>query len=351
MRSRLALLGLATVLAGCEALFGVDFGDVPTSDGARDGGQGGDGRPSTIGDAMAEGALDAQARRDSGDAAAPACDGPCPIEQISSLPSVTELAVDEKNVYFAQEVLGGAVFQCPKTGCGEAPLRLGAGYTNRIAVDATHVYWGEYLEAGRLVACAIGGCADAPTALATSQQRISYVSLDGASLFWTVDGAVMRCNPRACSPAVVTRAPGFVAAFAADRGRLFWSVPAGQGVVGCVAASCASPTALGPGGSGLSAHAGKVYWTHGGAIVSCDADGCGEAPFTIGSSANPGQVVSDGVTVYWRTLITDTIYACPIGGCGAAPRVLATKQRGTGIAVDAAHVYWTTVAGVFRLRK
>ncbi len=292
------------------------------------------------------------------DASVP-CDGPCPPELlVSGLRQATTMTVDATNLYVAEEGgANGAVYQCPKAGCGASPVKLGEGYAFGIVVLAGTVYWGDFYT-GRVVACAIGGCANMPTPIASNQTSVRGVWSDGVSLFWSTSdtgGSIMRCSPAACTPTLVASNVGTVLRAAADQNRVVWT--AGGSVKTCIATSCASPVTLGPGTTDVTAHAGNAYWIVGGAknVVRCSiASGCNGAPLTIGSSQAPSSPVSDGASVYWRDDFYDQIYRCPASGCAPTPVILATKQRGQpggNIALDGQHVYWTTTSGVYRLPK
>lgn len=297
---------------------------------------------------------------DASDARPPAkCDGPCPSEELAAdLAQVTALSVDDKNVYFAIESGAGTVFQCPKTGCGGAPIPLGEGYTIAISVDAQRVYWGDFA-AGKLVSCTIGGCANMPTAVALNQSQIRGVWTDGADLVWsTADdgGSIMHCTPGACSPAAVKTGQGLVLSVAADQGKVFWGNLSSKSLHTCATSSCTSVATLGPGVNQPTVHAGVAYWIDGqtNTLVRCPASGCAGTPITIGSSPTPAHPISDGVDVYWRDDLLDAIYRCPVAGCMPGPEVVATNQRGQlggQIALDGQYVYWTTTSGVYRVRK
>ena len=289
----------------------------------------------------------------------PVCDGPCPPEVIvDGLSQATALTVDATNVYFAIESGNGTVYQCPKTGCGAAPIELGPGYATSIVVAGGVVYWGDFA-GGKLQGCTVGGCGKLPNAVVSNQTQIKGSVSDGVNLFWGSGGLIRRCPLATCSTATaetVATNQGFVRSLAADQGKVVWPNNATSTVYACTAVPCANPTALGPGSHGVSVHAGKAYWVNGQSktVVSCSIGGCGGSPFTIGSSMAPNHPVSDGTHVYWRDDFLDEIYRCPVSGCSPGPETLATSQRGQPggqIALDGQYVYWTTTTGVYRLPK
>ena len=175
------MFALALACAACSGLKSADT-TLPG-----DGGGGDDGGGDTDADIGAEsGANDASSGGDAKDAstadakdAAPACDGPCPPEDLATgLPQATAITVDDTNVYFASEGNDTPIQQCPKTGCGGAPILLGHGYAFGVAVVGGFVHWGDF-SAGKVWRCAIGGCAGNPTAIALNQTSIRGVATDG----------------------------------------------------------------------------------------------------------------------------------------------------------------------------
>lgn len=296
----------------------------------------------------------ADAKKD-GSKPKPVCDGPCPPEPIiEGLLQVTALTVDATNVYFAIESGNGTVYQCPKTGCGAAPIELGPGYATSIVVAGGMVYWGDFA-AGKLQGCAVGGCNKQPTAVVANQTQMKGAVTDGVDLFWATNGLIRHCPRATCSNATaetITTGQGFVRSLAADQGKILW--PSSGKVFACPAGPCATPTELGPGTHDVSANAGKAYWGNGKNIVSCSIGGCGKNPLTLGSSPSPSHPVSDGDHVYWRDDFLDQIYRCPAAGCMPGPEIIANDQRGqpgSQIALDGEYVYWTTTSGVYRLPK
>ncbi len=288
------------------------------------------------------------------------CDGPCPPEVIvDGLSQATALTVDATNVYFAIESGNGTVYQCPKTGCGGAPIELGPGYATSIVVAGGIVYWGDFA-GGKLQGCAVGGCGKLPSAVVSNQTQIKGAVSDGVDLFWgSASGLIRHCPLATCSTATaetIATNQGFIRSLAADQGKVVWPNATTSTVYACAAGPCANPTALGPGSHGVSVHAGKAYWVNGQSktVVSCSIGGCGGSPVTIGSSMAPNHPVSDGSHVYWRDDFLDQIYRCPVSGCSPGPETIATAQRGQPggqIALDGEYVYWTTTKGVYRLPK
>lgn len=287
------------------------------------------------------------------------CDGPCPPETIiDGLHQVTALAVDATNVYYAIESgPTGDVWQCAKSGCNGAPIRLGPGRSLHLVVADGRVYWGDFSE-GKVVACAIGGCDEAPTTLVSNQTQIRGLATDGVDLFWNTDGAVRKCPRATCSDATTKDlvTTGVIAiSLDATQGRVVWPDVTKKQLLSCpTSGACANPLVLGAGTHDVSVYGGKALWTNAKVISECEVTGCDGSPRTIGSSSSPSHPVSDGVHVYWRDDFLDQILRCPVSGCAPGPDIIATKQRGqpdSEIATDGKYVYWTTTKGVYRLRK
>ena len=294
----------------------------------------------------------------SGVDAAP-CTGSCPPELLAdNQPQATVVIVDANNVYWGTEGTNG-VWQCPKTGCTGAPIKLASIDSTGLAVDATRVYFGDF-SGGTLLACAIGGCNNQPTVLSPTETQIESVTTDGINLYWASQGNVRACK-LPCSggangtPYTVYAQGGFVLDVTADQGKVFW---AGASKIWVCAGSgpCASPLALGPGvGAGSFATHGNAYWVSSpNSVVACAATGCSNLPRTIGSSYSPQNVVSDDVSVYWRDDVSGDILRCPTFGCGGASAAYQKSQQGQPggkMATDGQYLYWATASQVLRAPK
>jgi hypothetical protein len=91
---------------------------------------------------------------------------------------------------------------------------------------------------------------------------------------------------------------------------------------------------------GLAVDPSNAYFSAGGVVYECPADGCGNSPAPLADYQDAiGAVAVDATTVYWTT--ADSVMACDIAGCGDMPTALATDLANPwGIAVDATRVYW-----------
>jgi hypothetical protein len=352
------LVGLALACVACNGLKDAAPGYTPADSGT----DGGIDDGSTVeGGESDGGGLDGTATKDGTTAdaadAAPTCDGPCTPEDLATgLPQATAITVDAQDVYFASEGKNTPVQQCPKTGCGGAPILLGTGYAFGIAVIGGFVHWGDF-SSGKVWRCAIGGCGGNPTAIALNQTSIRGVATDGVKIYWSANNDILGCDPAACTPFTVRSGTGPIFAMAAEQATVLYVDSAANKVYACASPTCATPLLLGTGTHDVSSYSGKAFWRNGATnlIVSCPITGCSNAPKTIGTSFTPTHPASDGSYVYFRDELSFKIYRCPAAtGCAAGAEVFANDQRGQpggNLAIDGTHVYWTTASAVRRLAK
>jgi hypothetical protein len=300
---------------------------------------------------------EAEAKDSSTPDVGPACDGPCPPEDLATgVPQATAITLDVNNVYFAAEGNNTPITQCPKTGCAGAPIALGTGYAFGIAVVGGHVHWGDYSN-GKVWRCAIGGCGGNPTAIALNQTSIRGVTTDGVNIYWSANDDIVGCNPAACTPSTVRAGTGPIFDMTADQAKVLYVDRTAKKVYACAAPTCTTPLLLGTGTHDVSTYGGRAFWVNGGSdiVVSCPIGGCADAPTTLGSSFAPTHPASDGSHVYFRDDLSGKIYRCPsASGCAAGPEVFASNQQGQpggNLAIDGTHVYWTTASAVRRKLK
>jgi hypothetical protein len=357
------ILALALVSAACTGLKAADAIPEPQEGGV--GGPGDIDADTSVESGAADGPTEGGpggrdgATSDAADASA-ACDGPCPPEDLATgLPQATTLTLDAQNVYFASEGGSTPIMQCPKSGCGGAPILLGTGYAFGIAVVGGFVMWGDYFS-GKVWRCAIGGCGGNPTAIALNQTSIRGVVTDGVKIYWSVGGDIVGCDPASCTPSKVTTpasaSTGTIYDMAADQATVLFVDTAAEKVYACTTPSCTTPLLLGTGSHDVSVYSGKAFWGNGTTklIVECAITGCSNNPQTIGTSFSPSHPASDGSFVYFRDDLSSKIYRCPPAGCAAGPEVFASNQHGQpggNIAIDGTHVYWTTAGEVRRKLK
>jgi hypothetical protein len=131
------------------------------------------------------------------------CSAPCnsgpTLEADASYP--WGVAVDSTNLWFTGR---GIVASCPLTGCNGASTPIASPpFPGYIAVDGTNAYfWNQgYPDAAShtdIFRCAKSGCGGNPTSLATepSYKNLSTISVDGQSVYWVADGALMQLTPK-----------------------------------------------------------------------------------------------------------------------------------------------------------
>lgn len=349
-------LGIALACSACNGLKSAP--DEVAAEAGSDGGPVDE--PSVEGgaaDGSSDGAMPKDgATKDVADAG-PACDGPCPPEDLATgLPQATAIAVDGQNVYFAAEGSSTPVQQCPKTGCVGAPILLGTGYAFGLAVVGGFVHWGDF-SSGKVWRCAVGGCGGNPTAIALNQTSIRGVATDGVKIYWSANNNILGCDPASCTPFTVRTGTGAIFDMAADQATVLYVDTAASKVYACATPTCTTPLLLGTGSHDVSAYSGKAFWGNGATdlIVSCAITGCSNAPKTLGTSYSPSHPASDGSYVYFRDELSYKIQRCPaLAGCAAGAEIFANDQRGQpggGLVIDGTHVYWTTSSAVRRLAK
>ncbi len=227
-------------------------------------------------------------------------------------PSPEDLVIDATNVYWSEQ---GGVAYCARAGCNKSPTVLVSGKVasdggaldyDGIAVGPSLVY---FPLGGSFQACAIAGCSNAPTTLTSA--GADDLTADGTNVYGTSGGNVFKCPLAGCT---------------------------GSTRVNLV-------TGLGSAES-VAADQKNVYFTYTASVGSCPLAGCVAPTVLVTGQANPNDIVTDGVNVYWTDPGADTVSRCGVSGCNGTPTVLATSQsQPKGIAVDSTYVYWGQVSG------
>lgn len=287
------------------------------------------------------------------------CLASCRPERLSAIQDLGPLVVDASNVYFASTISG--VFVCPKTGCDDAPVKLGTAKPPRIALAEHRLFWGED---DRLVASAVEGTNGIPETVLADQPGIDEVLSDGTNVVWHVRppsaGDYIRACPAASCTASTAREVNPIFApnpgLGVGAGMVFWSdlrselhaCPVGP-------VSCADDEVdLGLGTNDAVVFEEAVYWVYRQDVMTCPIAGCTAALRRIGTSPSPRLLAVDGRHVYWRELDENKVVRCPLAGCAGAPEEIATGVTGAyygGLALDDDYVYWTSKAGLYRRHK
>jgi hypothetical protein len=347
---RLPFLLAVAAVAGCGGLAstehaGTDAGvsdvthvDAQSVDAKADG-------PSTSREASSDGGLCV-----SGPACTPACDegvccrGRCVVTLASNQEYPSAIAVDSRNVYWAnagERPSGsgtpramGTIMSVPIAGGTPVTLASGQAYPVGIAVDGDDVYWTNQgyppgtldTNVGTVMQVPRGG--GVPITLAAGQPEPQGIAVAGSVVVWTLLGPIQ-------SGAV---GPGLVL-----------TVPVGGGDITTVATT-------GPATAVASSPSGNAYWACAAGIESAPLDGGPIEPVTP-RSMGAVWVALDATSVYWTThtgALKDQFYQvmrtpiaggatvplntvaddAPIGGIAALPLPLAPGEKAT-------HVYFT----------
>lgn len=166
------------------------------------------------------------------------------------------------------------------------------------------------------------------------------------------------------SPAIRSRIPGFIGAFAAlatmtAQADLYWTATDAAGAYVMRAADDGSnPAAIISGLSNVRApngleHAeGLLYWPDQqlNAVKQARPDGTGATTFRLAN--NPYDVFSTGQQVYWTSQSGNYIDTQSANGTGYQ-RLLASPQVSApyAIAVTGSHLYWSQVGGAGSIRR
>ena len=227
------------------------------------------------------------------------------------------LAVDSNFLYWSAPSsvygAGGAIAKCPTSGCGATPIELVTGLANpgSLALDSTNVYWVDESDE-TINACSLGGCSS-PTQLATGQKGAWLVTLGGAYVYWTLPGAIMRCEKSNCTPEQVVLVDVPMGIWS-DGSSLYWTAWNGGGTgpvmtcdpnQGCTTTSHVLATGQ-QYPYEITGDANNVYWSVGGGplggVLACAKNGCGGAPTALAfPQSYPQSVVTDASCVYWKS--------------------------------------------------
>jgi hypothetical protein len=166
------------------------------------------------------------------------------------------LAVNATTIFWTDG--GGALSSCPLAGCGGGPGVLGAAnpLMSVLAADNDHVYWidpGTRVGGGKLgpvtqwlggavLECPVTGCNGSPTVLASYPSWLAggALAIDGADVYWSTEdgsgryGEIVRCRTDGCggkpTPVAATAGPSPAPGLAVDSRHIFWADP-GRGTV------------------------------------------------------------------------------------------------------------------------
>jgi hypothetical protein len=235
---------------------------------------------------------------------------------------------------------------------GPTTIYAGAAALDGIAQVAAHVFVTS--ETADLV-LKIPKTGGAPVSVGPPQQSPYAVDVDGTTIYWTNggtapafgDGAVLSClrgGALPCAPVSLARAQaGPLAPMALDAANVYWLDVFSGSVMG-VAKAGGVPWVLASGQShlsGVSASAGRVYWSTHDDVWSSSPDG-GAVQALANGRPSPQAIVADAANAYWvEAGPAGSVLQCALAGCAGQPIVIASSQDSpVWVAVDAGFIYW-----------
>jgi len=148
--------------------------------------------------------------------------------KIQSGTAANAIALSGSEVFWAAPGTNGAIYRCPRAGCGGAPTALAMNQLDpkSIAVNGSTVYWAT--SDGAIRSCT-DDCAGGPKTLATGQSGARNIVFSSSMIYWANEnaGTIMRCDPAACSPVTLAEKIDRPQQIAANDSRIYFSVNAG----------------------------------------------------------------------------------------------------------------------------
>jgi hypothetical protein len=279
------------------------------------------------------------------------------------------IAVTNGTVYLTTG--GGNVEKCNADNCLAtlAELATEQEVPEAITTDTSSVYWtnaGFIVDggnAGSIMTCGLAGCpGGVPTVLAPLEDDPQSIVVSSSAVYWTntYGGLVRTCTIGGCghSPTTLATDPTTLSGVAIDATSIYWAESALGNIIKCPLTGC---TTLTPFVSGQGYPAELVvanetlYWSAGGAIMSCPTSGCGGAPHVFAKDqVGSYSIASDATNLYWTLFLggmRGKVLSCALSGC-ATPTVLADMQKEPmALAVDDTSVYWADSNELMRVMK
>ena len=286
-----------------------------------------------------------------------------PVPIAPMLPNSIALAVDDKAVYFSDN-LNGMIYSVDKLGQSKTLLSSGVPSAFGLVSDGTTLYVAAYEATGSgggIYACSLPTCGGTATRIAPlAMPRWLALGTPGQTLFSIGDDAVTRIDLK---PSVTTRIlaePG-VQGFhiAADANNVYYTDLTNNIHATPITADGGPPAqsfgdSTGNFAGDIILNGANVYWTYGnvspspGKVQGLAKTGAG-SPVVFGTAANtavyPFGLATDGTTMFWISHdSTDgagdgTLQSCPIAGCTTPTVLLTGLPDPDSIAIDATSIY------------
>jgi hypothetical protein len=272
----------------------------------------------------------------------------------SGLQNPYALAIDATNVYFTTNFPGGAVYRCPKTGCGGAPSEIAGnqGGPHALALAGERLFWANVDEgAVRCRALAAGAQPNVVTAsklahtLAFTNDRLYFD--DGPPLDiirgyteWSSDGCVQSSTTASVDGQPSARALVMVGLHA------FWiahgEVRTCELTADCPASGVQS-LASAPSARSLAIDAFDVFFTNDDGTIQRVSRAGGQAPVVLASGLTAPLGIAVLGDVFFTTTGSTPMVARVAKNGGPVTVLTRDVKRPLSIAADPTHVYFTDV--------
>jgi len=276
-----------------------------------------------------------------------------PTTLASGQSTPSNIAHDDKYVYWTNAVQNGAIMRVSKAGGAPEIVAPSVNPPGGLAVDPSAIYWSEMTGNSSVWRLDKSGLGDggAPFALATGQGTSLTLTVDdGVWVYWCTSSTVRRVPKAGGTIEVVASNMMQPGGIVSDLGILFWTdVIAGivynfdtpDGPLLTMATEQSFPT-------GIAADFTTLYWTN--MTAGADAGTSGvmsmskmaTVPVVLAATgAGALGIAQSGPYVYWANNVNGTVMR--VSKAGGVPDKLAEGQGApAGIVVDSTWVYWTS---------
>jgi hypothetical protein len=277
--------------------------------------------------------------------------GECLVTLATNIPHANGIAINAIKAYVTSYQTSGNIYSMSLSGGGATILTQNYPQNGPfgIALDAQNVYWTNNL-GNTVMRMPLGGGV-APTTVAANQVLPAAMAIDATNLYWTDSnspGQVMKATLANLSVSTLVGGINQPVGLAVDSTYAYVALTSDDYVIkvllsnGSVAAQL---TTFQNNPYWLAIDSTNVYFTN--QASSGDAHQVAQsasmnAGISLGTTALPQGIATDGVNVYWAG--NNTIYKAPVGATNGG-KPIATNQNGAAfLAVDATSLYWTNGA-------